>query len=588
MREKTYFHNNRGLRYAGFPRYSVWASMKSKLERILSAAVGEKIEVEAQTREEFGHYTTSAAMRLGKERNKNPREVAEELKAGLLKHAPQNTIAKAEIAGPGFLNIWLTEDAIRKEFAGLAKNKNFGKSKDGKNKKVIVEYSQPNIAKQMHTGHLRNTILGEAIARIHEANSYKVVRWNWVGDWGTQFGKLIVAYKLWGKSTNLKREPIEALEALYVRFHEALKKDPSLEGRGREEFKKLEEGNKENRRLWKLFRDLSLKEIGGIYKLLKVKFDTYIGEAHFEKEMQPLVTELLRKNVAEISEGAVIVNLDKFGLPPALIRKSDGASLYLTRDIAGLRYRISKYKPQRFLYVVGNEQTLHFSQLIAIAGILGLAQGVEIKHVKYGLLLGAEGKKMSTRKGTAVSVRGLMDEAVERAKKIIKEKNREISAKERDKTAQAVGIGALKYFMLRENRLSDITFDWEKMLDFKGDSGPYLQYTCARLKRVLKKAGKAGKTNLKELKGEHELRLMRKMFQFPEEIRRSASEIMTNNLTAYLFEFANLANRFYEGEPILTDKNAGRKNARLMLADTAGRVLADGLNLLGIEAPAAI
>ncbi len=440
----------------------------------------------------------------------------------------------------------------------------------------------------MHTGHLRTTILGEALARLHEANGYKVIRWNYVGDWGTQFGKLIVAYKLWGKKENLKQKPIEKLEALYVRFHAEAKEKPELEAQAREEFKKLEEGDKENRRLWKLFRNLSLKEINELYKILKVKFDTDIGEAHFEKEMQPLVQRLLKNNVAEVSEGAVIVKLDKFGLPPALIRKSDGASLYLTRDIAALEYRLKKYKPKKFLYVVGNEQTLHFSQLVAIAGLLGIARGMEIRHVKYGLLLGAAGKKMSTRKGTAVSLRGLIDEAVSRAGKVIREKNKKLPAGARAKTAEAVGIGALKYFMLRENRLSDITFDWEKMLDFKGDSGPYLQYTQARLRRMVRKAKKIGRPDLAALKTEHELRLMRRLFQFPEQVRRSAADVATNNLTAYLFELANLANRFYEDEQVLTDKNTGRKNARLLLADTAGRTLAEGLKLLGIEAPEAI
>jgi arginyl-tRNA synthetase len=537
---------------------------------------------EAQPKDEFGHYTTSAAMKVAKETRKNPRAVAEEMAEVLRTNAPEGLIEKIEIAGPGFINVWLTNDAIQKEFEAVAENGTFGNSTVGKGKKVIIEYSQPNIAKQMHTGHLRNTILGESIARLHEANGYEVIRWNYLGDWGTQFGKLIVAYKMWGGDVDLEERPIEKLEAMYVRFHEAMAADPSLEEKGREEFRKLEEGDGENRKLWELFKEASLKEIGEVYDILNVTFDIYIGEAFFETKMQPLVEELLEKKVAEVSEGAVIIPLEAEGLPPALIRKSDGASLYLTRDIAALEYRAKEYKPQRLLYVVGNEQSLHFQQLMAVAKILGIAEGVDLEHVKYGLLLGAEGKKMSTRKGTAISVRGLIDEAVSRSIKVIEEKNQDISEEDKKNISEVVGVGALKYFMLHESKTSDIIFDWDKMLSFHGDSGPYLQYTYARLKRVSAKAGE-GKADLSRLLTEHELRLMRKLLDFPHEVERSAKELITNNLTNYLFELANFANRFYEDQHILTDEDKERLYARVLLATTTADTIGKGLDLLGIK-----
>jgi arginyl-tRNA synthetase len=388
---------------------------------------------------------------------------------------------------------------------------------------------------------------------------------------------------MWGKGIDLNDRPIRALEALYVRFSEAEKSDPALTTAAREEFKKLEQGDHESREIWEKFRSASLKEMETIYQTFGIRFDEYIGESFFEKELQPIVKRLLEKGIAKFSQGAIIVPLDQFGLPPAMIQKSDGASLYLTRDIAALEYRIENYKPEKLLYVIGNEQTLAFQQLFAVSGLIGLDHNVLLSHVKYGLLLGKNGNKMSTREGTSVSINDMSEEAINRAGAIVREKNPDMPENERQVIAESIGLNALKYFMIREGRTSDIQFDWDKVLDFKGDSGPYLQYTYARLKRVLTKAGEVGQGDLSALTTEHELRLMRKMFQFPEEIRRSAKEIMTNNLTTYLYQLANLGNRFYEDQQILADENARRRNARLMLVEATASILKRGLDLLGIQ-----
>lgn len=566
--------------------------MRAAIEEILKEALGAEYipdTIVAQEREDFGHYTTPIAMRLAKEAEMDPRVVAENVKDRIEGAAPEGFFERVEVAGSGFVNFWIADDAARAEFVRtVAAGEKHGRSDAGKSKKVIVEYSQPNIAKELHTGHLRNTILGDALANMHDARGYEVIRWNYMGDWGTQFGKMIVAWKRWGSKDGLGEKPIEKLQELYVRFNAESKEDEEMEKEGAAEFRKLEQGDKENRKLWEWFKEESLREIQTVYDLLGVKFDTYMSESDFEERMEPTVKELLDKKIAVVSEGAVIVPLDEENLPPGLIRKSDGASLYLTRDIAALEYRLKKYKPAKLLYVVGNEQSLHFSQLLATAKKLGFLGDAQVVHVKYGLLLTEAGKKMSSRAGTSVSVKGLIEKAIQLAREVVEKKNSDLSEAEKDNVAKAVGVGALKYFMLHEGRTSDIVFDWKKMLDFTGDSGPYLQYTYARLRRVISKAEEAGarvgnSAELSELVTDEELRLMRKTFQFPDQVARSAEELITNNLTEYLYQLANLANRFYEAEPIIADGNHARRDARLLLADTAAKTIARGLRLLGIE-----
>ena len=539
-----------------------------------------EIFVEKSANLQLGDYAVNIAFSLAKELKKPPQEVAQILAESI------NFIKPPEInevrAADGYVNFFLSLDFLRTELNNINKNRSkFGRSDIGRGKRVIVEYSQPNIAKQMHIGHLRTTALGDALANIYETLGYKVVRWNYLGDWGTQFGKLLTAYKLWGNKKELEINPIPVLNELYVRFHQELKEHLELERRGQEEFSKLERGDKENRKLWEWFKKLSLKEFEKIYGLLGIRFDTLIGESFFEKELGPLVTELRERGIAEAgNEGAIIIKLDAFKLPPALIQKADGASLYLTRDIAALKYRLTKYKPDKILYVVGNEQALHFQQLSAVAEILGL---LKPEHVKYGLVLGEDKKKMSTREGEAIPLTEVIKKAVNLARDVVAKKNPALSEKERAQIASTVAIGALKYEMLKDNRNSDIVFSWDKMLDFTGNSAPYLQYTYARLSSILKKAGRTGRADLGQLSEEPEIAIIKMLLDFPDTIAESARTNLTSNLALFLYGLANLANRFYETTPVIKDDNAPRRNARLKLIETSASILKTGLGFLGIN-----
>jgi len=540
---------------------------------------------------ELGDYSTNLVFALAKKDRRTPAEVGEEIAAKLSAlNDFKKVFERIEFASPGFVNFYLSKNFLVKSLKDIyGAGSSFGSSNMGAGQKIIIDYSQPNIAKRMHVGHFRSTIIGDALANIFEFLGYGVIRWNYLGDWGTQFGKLIAAYKMWGDKKAVEEKPIETLMALYVRFHDEMKSNPELEDKGRREFKKLEEGDAENRGLWEWFKNESLEEFDKIYKLLGVRFDTFEGESFFEKQMKPLVEELTEKNIARESQGSQIILLEKYGLPPALIQKSDGASLYITRDIASLRYRIAKYNPAKIIYVVGNEQSLHFQQLFAIADILGI-KDTELHHVKFGLVLGGEGKKLATREGRVILLEEVVKKVVDLAAEVVKEKNPELSEQERKKIAEAVGIGALKYNDLHENRHSDIIFDWDRMLNISGDSGPYLQYTYARLNNIKRKAGWfAGwmirKSDGKELETEQDFLLIRKILNFPDIVSESAQMLLPNILALYLYELANLANTYYNSTPILKDKNKNRRKARLMLIGVAANVLRSGLNLLGIQSP---
>jgi arginyl-tRNA synthetase len=561
--------------------------MKQDIITILKDIFGEATSIELSVVEDdqFGHYSTNLAFRNAKELKKSPFELAKEYAEKITAEAPAGYFEKVEAAAPGFINFWLSNETLQKELEKVSRDKEYGEGESGKKKTVIVDYSSANIAKPLHVGHMRTTMIGAALANIFEFSGYTVVRWNYLGDWGTQFGKLIAAYKMWGDKETVEKNPIEELQILYVRFHNAMQSDPQLEKQGQEEFKKLEEGDAENRKLWEWFKKESLQEFEKIYKILGVDFDVWIGESFFEGEMKSTVKELVDKGIAEKSEGSIIVSLDSVGLPPALVEKSDGASLYITRDIANLRYRLKKYKPTKILYVVGNEQSLHFEQLFAIAKLVGL-DGAELKHIKYGLVLGEGGKKLSTREGTAQLLNELVERAIVKAREAIEARTPDISAQEKTRIAFAVALGALKYNDLKENRNTDIIFDWEKMLSFSGDSGPYLQYTYARLQSILRKAAeehRSGKAALAMLDRADELALMRKIFEFPDIVEKAGELYSTSTLATYLYKLAVAANKFYETTPILKDENAMRLNARLVLIETAARTLKTGLALLGIE-----
>lgn len=527
-----------------------------------------------------GHLATNVAFLMSKKSGLPPMKTAEMLRERLLRGKEAGFFGRIEIAAPGFLNFWMSEEATGLAIKEVIKAKSKWGRGSKKKQTVVVDYSSPNVAKPMHVGHLRSTIIGDALANIYEALGYKTIRWNYIGDWGTQFGKLITAYKLWGKKKAIEKNPVDEMLKLYVRFHEEVKSKPELNKMAQVEFAKLEQGDKENRKLWSWFRHESLKEFNHLYKDLGVKFDVIAGESFYEKDLVSLIKRLKNKGITKISEGALIIPLGIHGLAPALIQKSDGATLYITRDIANLEYRLNKYKPAKILYVVANEQTHHFNQLFAVAKVLGLIS-VDLEHVKFGMVLGPDGKKLSTREGKTVNLDDLINEAVKLAYKTVAAKNPRIPKKEKEKIAKVVGIGAIKYNDLSQNRVGDIVFDWDKMLSFTGNSAPYLQYTYVRLKSILSKV-KPGEFQVKYLGNESDLALIMKLAQFPEVIERAAKIYLPSHLANYLYQLAQEVNHYYETNPVLKS-GTKIKNARLALIKAVAETLKNGLNLLGIQ-----
>ena len=531
---------------------------------------------------DFGDYASNVAFLLAKGEKKSPIIIAQELAEKLRAHLPKE-IERLE-AAEGFINFFVTADFLQKQIFDLAHKKEIGEDLKtlGAGKTVIVEYSSANIAKPMHVGHLRGTMLGDALANIYALTGHRVIRWNYYGDWGTQFGKLIAAYKMWGDPATVKANPIQSLLDLYVRFHGELEEHPDYEARGQEEFQRLEAGDSENVNLWLWFKGESIKEFDRLYARLRVHFDVDIGESFYENKLEGVVKELVKKKIAVESEGAIVAILDN--LPPALIQKSDGASLYHTRDIANLEYRIETYKPAAILYVVGNEQSLHFQQLFAIAKKMGIS-GVQLDHIKHGAVLDENGGKFATREGRIIPAEEVVDKAVSLARGVVELKNPTVPPDEKNLIAESVGIGALKYEMLKDHRHTDIVFDWKRMLDFSGNSGPYLQYTFARLMSILHKAGEQRtEADVSRLTHVRERALLCHLIEFDNTIIQAAHECATNQLALYLYELANLCGRYYEEVRVLQEPEETIRRARLLLVDICARVLERGLFLLGITA----
>lgn len=522
----------------------------------------------------MGDFSVNLAFVLAKSEKKNPREVAQTLCEALCKEGTE-MIERCEVAGPGFVNIFLRDGWLQSEFAHREL------PQPGHGHRVVIDCSAPNIAKPMHVGHLRSTIIGDALSRVYGALGYEAIRWNYIGDWGTQFGKLIAAFKKYNEPV----ANVDDLVRLYVRFHADMKENPELEDSGRAEFKKLEDGDAENRALWSRFREISMAEYDRTYALLNAQFEVFKGESEYEPALGPLVERLIAGGLAAPSEGALVVNLDEFSLPVGMIRKSDGATLYLTRDIASLEDRIATYRPAKALYVVANEQALHFEQLFATAQKMRMPNLPELVHVKFGLVLGEDGKKFSTREGNAVPLQQIIDEIVSRATKVVKEKNPTLTDDEISEIARMVGVGALKYNDLKQHPYSDIVFDWDAMLDLGGNSGPYLQYTYARLTNIITKVGSVGSADRSLLVHPSERSLMRHLMDFGHAVTSCARHHTLNALALYLYELSEKANRFYEQVRISDDENDARKSARIQLVSAVRATLKDGLDILGIGTP---
>jgi len=547
-----------------------------------------EIKIEHPKESFRGDYATSIALEIGKILKKNPMEIAEFL--GLqLKILGDKFFEKIEIVKPGFINFFLKKDVLLAEVRKILKEKDkYGSSKIGKGKTIVIDYSSPNIAKPFGIGHLRSTIIGQAVYNIYKFLGWRCVGDNHLGDWGVQFGNLITAIKKWDVEKKLGSLSINDLEKLYIKFHQEVESNPQLKEEGRMWFKRLEEGNKEAKRIWKTCVNISLKEFDRIYKLLGIRIDYAFGESFYEDMLKDVIEEAIKKKIAVKSEGALVIKYPRDELPPAMILKSDGATTYFTRELAAVKYRLKKWKPDLILYEVGVDQALHFKQLFRAVELLGWAKRENFFHIAHGLFRSEDGK-FSTRKGKTLHLEDVLKEAIERAEEIIKksEIKMNLSEKERKEIARIIGVGAVKYNDLSQHYSKDIVFNWDKILNLKGNSAPYLQYTFVRGKSLLQKARlKIDPKKIKTLDSNQEEKdLLRTIYKFPEVVAESAEKFSPNLICNFAFDLAQKYNLFYSLHPIIKAENKELKIFRLALTAAIAQILKNSLFLLGIDVP---
>ena len=553
------------------------------ISRIFGADYIEKIDIQNSTKKEFGDFQTNFAMMSSKLIGKNPREIANTIIENFEKN---DIIEKLEVAGPGFINIFLKNSFLNEEIKKL-ENEKYDFSFLNIDKTVIIDYSSPNIAKRMHIGHLRSTIIGDSIKRILNFLGFKTLADNHIGDWGTQFGKLIVAYKNWLDKKAYEEDPIGELERIYVLFSDKAKKDPTLEDEAREELKKLQLGNEDNQKLWKEFIDISLKEYNKVYERLDVNFDYYYGESFYNDMMPSVLEELKKKNIAREDQGALVVFFEDDKLPPAIVQKKDGSFLYTTSDLATMKFRKNELKVDEAVYLTDDRQQNHFKQVFEIGKMLGEPYDYKKTHIVFGIMRFGD-QIFSSRSGNTIRLVDLLDEAKKQVKKVIDEKNPNIPEKEKEKIAETIGSGAIKYFDLSQNRTSDITFTWEKVLNFEGNTGPYLQYTYVRIMSIFRKLEEENinveNTDivLDEMAG-IERELASELLKFPQAVVKSYENFRPNIIADYLFDTAKLFNSFYNSSSILKEEDKQVMDARILLAKKTAFVLKEGLELLGIK-----
>ena len=511
------------------------------------------LEITIATNEKFGDFQTNFAMMNSKIIGGNPRKIAEEL----VNNIPENeVIEKLEIAGPGFINIFLKDSFVSK-YVGLMTSEKYEFKELDTHGDIIIDYSSPNIAKRMHIGHLRSTIIGDSVKRLCNFLGYHTVADNHIGDWGTQFGKLIVGYHNWLDKEAYEKNPIEELERVYVEFTKQSEEHPELEDIAREELKKLQDGDEENYKLWQEFIKVSLQEYNKLYTRMGIHFDTYYGESFYHPIMPSVVEELVEKGLAVEDQGAKVVFFDeKDNLHPCIVQKKDGAFLYSTSDIATIKFRRENYDVNKIIYLTDERQQDHFKQFFKITEMLGW--DIEKVHIWFGIMRFADGV-FSTRKGNVIRLEQLLDEGKKRALEIIEEKNPNLSAEEKDNIAEVVGVGAIKYADLSQNRQSPIIFEWDKILSFEGNTAPYLQYSYARIQSILRKAEEIGKPLNEKfdmtITEKAERNLATYLTLFPTMALRAGEAYKPNLLTDYLFELAKKFNTFYNSCPILNQED---------------------------------
>lgn len=523
---------------------------------------------------------------LAKVLRKAPPQIAQELVEKLeVEDLLSFGIKKVIQVGP-YLNLFFDRQQFTHSILSKNMEQQLNEQLIGKGKTIIVEYSSPNIAKHFQVYHIRSTMIGQALANTYSALGYKVERINHLGDWGTQFGKLMAAFKKWGDEQHVKANPLTELVALYVRFHEEAEKNPELEDEGREWFKKLEQGDEEAVRLWQWFKDESLGVFSQIYSLLGVEFDHYLGESFYSDKMGNVIEQLKDKGLLEESQGALVVRLDEQNIPPCIIQKSDGASIYATRDLAAAIYREEHFHPEKILYVVDHRQSLHFQQVFSVLKKMGYSFAEGCEHLSFGTMI-IEGKMGSTRKGAGLLLDEVLDYAIERARQIIEDKNPALAQKE--ETAQAIGTSAIIFNDLKHHRTHNIDFKWDEAFNFEGKTGPYVQYTHARICSLLRRGEETGVEPLEHDLYESDLSwdLIYAIHQYPAVLIETTKKNDPSQIAKYLLELCQLFNRFYAQERIFVEDQK-EQQAKLALSNKVAQVLRHGLTMLTIKAPKAI
>ncbi len=569
---------NKGDEYMKDFKQIVAESLSKSIKEIDQKEIEQMIEVPPN--KDMGDYAFPC-FKLAKVFRKAPNLIAEELSKEI---DILPGISEVKNLG-GYVNFFIDNSELSKGVIKkvLEEKDYYGRSEIGKGKRVLVEFSSPNIAKPFHIGHIRTTAIGNCLYKLYDSQGYDVVRINHLGDYGTQFGKLIVAFKLWGKKEEVEANPIPELLKLYVKFHDVAEDKPELEDQAREWFVKLENGDEEAVELWQWFRDESLKEFERVYDMLDIQFDSYAGESFYSDKMPAVVEELEKKDLLTESKGAMIVDLEKFNLPPALIVKTDGSTLYLTRDLAAAFYRKKTYDFYKSIYVVGAQQELHFQQLLKVIELMGYEWAKDMIHVQFGMVALEDGT-LSTRRGRVVFLEDVLNKAVEKTKEIIEEKNPE--AGDIDEIAKEVGIGAVVFQELSNSRMKDYTFSWEKTLSYEGETGPYVQYTHARTCAVLRKSDiePTADINYELLQDESSIEVLNIIENFNKVILNAISKNESHHITRFLLDLSQAFNKFYHNNHIIGEDKELEK-ARIALVDCVRQTIKNGLALLGMKAP---
>lgn len=551
--------------------------VKSQVDSLTEDEINALIEIPPSY--DMGDYAFPV-FKLSKEYRKAPNIIAEELKDKL----QNENFEKIQNVGP-YVNFFINKEKLMETtLEEILKDKDqYGSSTIGNGKTVIVEFSSPNIAKPFHIGHIRTTVIGNSLYQIYKFLGYDTIAINHLGDYGTQFGMLISAYKKWGDKSVIEADPIKELLKLYVRFNSEAEEDPALKDEARYWFKELEDGNEEAYKLWEWIREISLKEFNKVYNLLNIKFDSYAGESFYSDKMAAVIEEMYSKGILKDSEGASIVDLEPYGMPPALIKKSDGSTLYTTRDITAAIYRKKTYDFYKNIYVVASQQNLHFKAWMKVVELMGYDWAKDCIHVPFGMVSLEEGT-LSTRKGRVVFLEDVLNTAIENTSKIIEERNPNLENK--DEVAKQVGIGAIIFQELFNQRIKDYVFNWDRTLSFEGETGPYVQYTHARSNSLLEKGEFSldEKANLSLLSSEDEINIVRLLYKFPEVVIDSCEKNEPYMITRHIVEIAKMFNKFYNSTQIIID-NEELRRSRLTLVYATKTVLKNGLSLLGIDAP---